>query len=338
MTKYRPPEAVNGVFASGPITHLAADGNRVAFSSCLDVSTWAPATTTVATIAPHPTWIGGCLAPDQRDEVYDLAIAGDRIAWGVKTSGLVFHWSLFQARLASPIETSELTSGSNALGSNFHGAGALAGSAGSLVYSLWTTNPDTADGFPLTSMTLFRTTAQGCPCTAIGYAAARQNHERGAAVTPIVALDTDGTHIAALRYDDLILLDTAGTQLAALNVRPAAAQITHESVVALVPNELRIYSPTGALRHTWPMPSSSVGRDCSYYSEPQCVTGVELTLQDVARGLAAYVFRTEVHVLRLADGHDSLVGYGSEARFMDDGLVYADGARVRLVSWSALFR
>jgi hypothetical protein len=89
--------------------------------------------------------------------------------------------------------------------------------------------------------------------------------------------------------------------------------------------------------YKWPMPSSSVGRDCSYYSEPQCVTDVELKLQDAARGVAASVFRGEVHVLRLVDGKDSVVAYGSAARrFMNDGLVYADGARVRLVPWASL--
>jgi NADPH-dependent 2,4-dienoyl-CoA reductase/sulfur reductase-like enzyme len=45
-----------------------------------------------------------------------------------------------------------------------------------------------------------------------------------------------------------------------------------------------------------------------------------------------------VHVVRLADGRDTVVGYGSEARFMNDGLVYADGARVRLIPFAQLDR
>jgi hypothetical protein len=111
----------------------------------------------------------------------------------------------------------------------------------------------------------------------------------------------------------------------------------HTEVVVLVPNELRIYAPSGGLRRSWPLPSASVGRDCSYYSEPQCVETAELKLQDATGALAAYVFHGEVHVLRLEDGRDSIVGQGSEARFMDDGLVYADGARVRVIPWVSLW-
>jgi hypothetical protein len=59
---------------------------------------------------------------------------------------------------------------------------------------------------------------------------------------------------------------------------------------------------------------------------------------DAARGLAAYTLDGKLHLLRLADGKDSVVGYASEARFMDSGLVYADGSRIHLVSSGRLFR
>jgi len=41
-------------------------------------------------------------------------------------------------------------------------------------------------------------------------------------------------------------------------------------------------------------------------------------------------------VLRLADGFDKVVGRGTLARFMDEGLVYSDGARLHLVPYSQL--
>jgi hypothetical protein len=336
-TKYRAPEKVNGVFAGGPIAHLAADGNRVAYASCLGVHAWTPGSGTATEVAAVPEWIRGtCLAPDQRDEIYDLAVAGERVAWGLKTSGLVFHWWLFQARTEQEAAPFELASGSDALGSNWFGAGSLAGSGGALLYSVWETATDAASGFPITAMTLFRATDGGCPCPAIEYGAVRQEFTRGAGLTPIAALDTDGSRIAALRYDHLAVYDISGRQLAALPVSPAAAQLAGDDVVVLVPNELRIYAPDGGLKRAWPVPSASVGRDCRYYSEPQCNTTVELTLQDAAGGFASYVFRDEVHVLRLNDGRDTVVAQGSEARFVDQGLVYADGARVRLVPWAAL--
>jgi hypothetical protein len=43
-----------------------------------------------------------------------------------------------------------------------------------------------------------------------------------------------------------------------------------------------------------------------------------------------------VHLLRLADGADAPVEPGAHARFMDMGLVYADGSRVQLVPYAAL--
>ena len=327
-------ESVDGVFAGGPVAHLTADGARVAYTTCLDVHAWSPRSGVLTEVAPRPTWLGAsCLAPNQRDEIYDLAVAGDRVAWGLKTSGLIFHWWLYQSAGGSQ---HELATGSNALGSNWFGAGALAGSGGALLYSFWSTDPNRdSGGIPVTEMTLFRATSTGCPCTAIGYAAEKQALP-GTGVTPLVALDTDGTHIAALRYDNLVLLDTAGTDVASFGVRAAGAQVVGDDVLALVPNELRVYSTSGALRRSWTIPTASVGRDCRYYSEPQCPWQVELTLQDAARGLAAYVFRGEIHVLRLSDGRDSIVARGTEARFMDEGLVYADGARIRIVPWSRL--
>lgn len=344
-TAYRPPEVVNGVFAGGPIARLAADGKRVAYAACLDLFAWTPAAGEVTELgslhrdpatAPNASFFrGACLAPNQRDEIYDLAVAGDRVAWGEKTSGLVYHWWLMQTRVGPSPPRYELATGSNALGSNWFGAGGLAGSGQGIVYSAWQTAPDPASGFPVTAMTLFRTTEASCPCPAIEYGAARQEFTSGSGLTPVLALDTDGARIAALRYDRLAIYDLSGRQLRAFDVLPAAAQFAGEDIVALVPNELRVYAPDGTLRHSWTMPTDSVGRDCRYYSEPQC-RGGSLTLQDATRNLAAYVVQGEVHVLRLADGRNTVVGYGTEARFMNDGLVYADGARIRIVPWNQL--
>jgi len=43
-----------------------------------------------------------------------------------------------------------------------------------------------------------------------------------------------------------------------------------------------------------------------------------------------------VHVIRLSDGADVVVGYGTLARFTNAGLAYADGARVRLRPYDQL--
>jgi hypothetical protein len=59
-------------------------------------------------------------------------------------------------------------------------------------------------------------------------------------------------------------------------------------------------------------------------------------LEDAARGLVVYVVDERVHLLRLVDGADAVVVQGSHARFMDAGLVYADGSRLRLVPFDRL--
>jgi hypothetical protein len=53
-------------------------------------------------------------------------------------------------------------------------------------------------------------------------------------------------------------------------------------------------------------------------------------------GLAAYIYNGQVHLLRLSDGADRIVGYGTLARFMNAGLVYADGARIQLTPYNQL--
>jgi hypothetical protein len=61
-------------------------------------------------------------------------------------------------------------------------------------------------------------------------------------------------------------------------------------------------------------------------------------LQDLGHGLAAYVLEGQVHLLRLADGVDAVVGAGTLARFMNAGLVYAGGSRLHLVPYDRLPR
>lgn len=339
-TVYRPPEAASGVYAGGPVAHLASDKEQVAFAACLHVFAWAPTTDALRQVDDRsPQVLGapssGCVPREGRAEIYDLAIAGDRIAWAEKTTGLTYTWSLRQATLAPSVAGYALASGRNSLGSHFNGAGALAGAGSTLLYSVWNTQTDVAGG-ALTAATLFRATPAGCPCPAIGYAAVAAGG-REVFLTPIVALDTDGMRVAASRFDRLVLLDASGTDLLSLSVNAAAAQLAGDDLVVAIPNEVRVYdAESGQVRHTWPLPSASVGRDCRFYSEPRCPYEAELQLQDAAHGLATYVFNGRVHVIRLVDGRDADVGLGTEARFVDTGLVYVDGARIRLLPYASL--
>ena len=54
------------------------------------------------------------------------------------------------------------------------------------------------------------------------------------------------------------------------------------------------------------------------------------------RGKTAYIDAGQVHLLRLGDGTDRVIGLGTLARFMNAGLVYADGARIWLRHYNQL--
>jgi hypothetical protein len=125
--------------------------------------------------------------------------------------------------------------------------------------------------------------------------------------------------------------------LLSLPVPTLAAQLSGSNLALATGGALRVYdAPTGALRATWPLPAQPAGHDCDLFGDPSCLHPAPLTLGGSSHGLAAYVVDGQVHLLRLADGADRVVGPGTLPRFMDAGLVYADGARIRLVPYDRL--
>ena len=320
----RSPESLPEV----PVGRLAAEGARVAFTACAALYVWSPlaaSATEVGKLAP------ACLEPGSRTQYYDLALAGDRVAWGEKTSGLSYQWSLNAVNLATN-SRQKLASGTNTLGCGYcDNAGAFAGLGGLLVFGVWHTSFDASAGTRITTETLFRATSNSCPCTAIAYAAAPSS------VAPLVALDTDGSNVTALRYGSLVVLNSSGSDLLTSGLHAGGAQIMGTELIILVEGQLQDYDlSTGAFRSAWTMPNVTVGRDCHFYSEPHCPTDAELKLQDAARGLVAYTLSGQLHVLHVGSGSDSIVGYADRARFMDAGLVYSDGARMNVISYSRL--
>jgi hypothetical protein len=83
-------------------------------------------------------------------------------------------------------------------------------------------------------------------------------------------------------------------------------------------------------------PSGTTGRDCFYYNEPHCPYDAAVKLQDAAHGLVAITVNDELHILDVSNGADRSIGHATEARFMDTGLVFADGARVHFIPYSGL--
>jgi hypothetical protein len=318
--RYRTAEVPSGVFAGGPVQELVADGGRAAFIACGGVYAWSAASGAVDPIETP----GECRAPFSRGHVYSLGLAGDRMAWLEKGWGLCFRWNAREAAVGSP--AFDLGTGFGCLGSApVEGVGTTVGAGSLLVRSAWKLRPGSGNAV-VDQQAVERVEPAGCPCPVLS-----------SSPGPYTPLDVDSGRIVVSGQNETRILSSDGTVLLSLPVPTLAAQLSGSDLVLAAGGELRVYNATsGRLRATWPLPGQPAGHDCDLFGDPTCRSPAPLTLGGVAHGLATYAFGGQVHVLRLADGADEVVGPGTLPRFFDPGLVYADGARVRLVLWDAL--
>jgi WD40 repeat protein len=317
--RYRSPQVVEGTFAGGPVQELAADGGRVAFIACGGVSVWTPATGAVMPVAPAPE----CRATYSRGHDYSLGIAGDRVVWWEKGWGLCFQWAAREATIgAAP---TDLDHGTGCLGSPpVIGSGTALGAGSLLVRSSWKTHYGNG-GMVVDGQTVERVDGPGCPCPLSSSAG------------PYTPLDVDASRIVVSGQNETRILAADGTILLSLPAPTLAAQLSGSDLVIATAGALRVYDAmTGTLRATWPLPAQPAGHDCDLFGDPSCFNPAPLTLGGLSHGVAAYVIDGQVHLLRLADGADRVVGPGTLPRFMDAGLVYADGARIHLVPFERL--
>jgi Tol biopolymer transport system component len=321
----------NELVAPWPVERIAADGGRVAYVSCGHVFVWTPSANRVTQAEPIASLAPRCSTPGNyvAFQIYTLALAGDRLAFGHRDGNMGQSWSLDAGTFTSTPRMSqlEIRYGSAGCTEGDRGLGSLAGAADLLVFSTW------RDRFvggcpPLTEhQEIRRLEAGGCPCPVIA-----------SSPGPFVPFDVEGGRIVAGGENATLLLDADGRQLRSIAVSPLAAQLSGADVVVLTSGALRHYDAgTGALLHSWTLPNVSAGVECGrpHGSGWEC-RSARLVLQDAARGLAAYVLDGQIHLVRLADGADAVVAAGSRARFMDAGLVYADGARLRLIPYASL--
>jgi hypothetical protein len=256
--------------------------------------------------------------------MYTLGLAGDRVAWVEKGWGLCFYWTAREATIGtSPLD---IGTGSGCLGDPPPaGIGTTVGAGSLLVRSAWTLH--FAGGTPVVDeQSVERVDPGGCPCPVLS-----------SSPGPYTPLDVDSGRIVASGLNETRILAADGTILLSLPVPTLAAQLDGPDLVLAAGGELRVYdAASGTLRASWPLPVQPAGHDCDLFGDPTCRRPARLTVGDVADGLAAYVLDGRVHLLRLADGADRVVGTGTLARFMDAGLVFADGARIRLVPFDRL--
>jgi len=317
------------LLARWPIERLAADGSRVAFVACGHVFVWTPAAKSVVQAELTTSLTPNC-GPYASYSIYSLALAGARVAVGSFQSGIYPLWSLTaltvgRASSFVPLDDGFVVNGDVALSERI--AGELVGAHDLLVFgSLAEAFPRGAASRTATSSQVLRVERDGCPCPTIA-----------SSPGSLVPLDVSGNRVVVSSKNETQLLDANGAPLLTLPIASLVAEIDGSDLVVTVPGELRDYDESsGALRHAWPLPNVPSGRECGAPNGVTCMTTPLLVLQDAARGLVTYVLDGHVHVLRLADGADTVIGAGTFARFLDDGLVYASKNKLRIVSFATL--
>ncbi len=328
--RYSRPDAVatkDSFLADGPIELLAADGSRVAFVACDQLFTWSPGAPMNASRA-----LAGCRDRD-RYSIYDLALAGDQLLYAEMTGCNSIGQDVSVRSLNPAAKPIHLASGHGACGGPFQAVGRLVGSGSFLAFSNWDEKGIYAPAgfdFETIAQSVSRVEPNGCPCPVLA-----------SSPGPLFPADVNDGRLVVYGTNKTLVLDANGQTLLSVGISPLAAQLAGSDLILVLQGELRdLDADTGSLRHSWRLPNAFTGPSCSFHcgAMTNCwytCGQYALTVQDAARGLVSYTFDGDVHVLRLPDGFDKVVGRGTLARFVDQGLVYADGARLHLVPYSA---
>jgi len=333
-----------------PVDQLAADGGNVAYRSCGTIGAWSRSEGTIVPIRAQRVL---CDFDTDGYAVYGLALAGDRIAWGILGSGINQENWLTVRVLSGP---AEMTVDLGDRQSDIRGAeraGDLVGNGDLLAFGTWLYCDDVSSSAacldiprerrPVVSQSLWRVREPSWPgmCPAGRELTPAPGPCRVLATEPgpLVPYDADAGRIAAGGDNALVLIHENGTRLLEVPVKAIGAQLSGTDLAVLVQGQLRHYDAgDGALVHTWPLPDVSSAGPCGRSScqKPR------LRLEDAARRLVVYVLDDKIHLLRLSDGADSVVADGTAARFGAAGLIYAYEAaypwrgRIRFVPFDKL--
>jgi hypothetical protein len=364
--RYRPPVPAGPLLAKDelrfrePVDELAADGDRVAYRFCGTIGVWRPGDAKVVSVqADRP------LCVENNIGFYNLALAGDRSAWGIVQGGIQRSSSLVVETVGDPSSRAVVAAHSQIAGDprGDERAGYLVGQGPLLAFSTWAFCDDVVpltcpglgfgQGTTIASQTLWRVREASWPETCPGLTSNDQVggsrcQQLRAEPGPLRLLDVDEGRIVASGDNATVVLDADGRPLLSLPVSTRAAELAGSDLTVVVPGELRDYDvATGALLHSWPLPYVSFSGFCGV---PDCGY-TQFRLEDAARGLVVYLTggprpvgttAAEMHLLRLADGRDVALGAGTAARFGAGGLFYAYEAtglwpgRIRFIPFSEL--
>jgi WD40 repeat protein len=311
-SSYQPPEEIPALVrvsprelqARYPIQHFAADGDRITYWLCPHaLGAWRPGdaqaiplglkTYTECRLQPESSGFG--------NYVFDLALAGDRLAYLTAVAANRVHTALMLATLGSGTEGGEIVEYAHEYGTPPALADVLGGGS-TLVYGARELLPNYRQG----PEAVWRVDGAKPVAVASSY-------------EDLQPLAVDQGRIVVRRGDDGIdVLDLDGHVLQTFEVQAIAAALDADELVVLVQGELREYSAsTGQLLQVWPLPDVPSSGRC----HPVC-NGIRLTFDDAARGLAVYTLDGAVHLLRLRDGADVTVPGATAAELTDTGLFY----------------
>jgi WD40-like Beta Propeller Repeat len=310
-----------------PIRRLSADGDRVAYWLCPhSFGAWRPG---AAPVALGPGTPAACVipTPDQAPEsnVYDLTLAGDRLAYLTRSGGNTSVWQLWLTTLERGDEGGAIDSGSQTTGDEprFAQLEDLVGGGSALVFGQ---RGRTYDDYRHPEA-VWR----------VDGAVPAQVASRSDDLQPL-AVD-DGRIVARRADGTLELLGLDGAVLRTFDVPSLGAVLAGDDLVVLVQGGLRGYSAsTGELRYVRPLPDVPSSGRCRLTSCP----GIRLALDDEARGVVVYTLDGVVRLLRLRDGAEATVPGATAAELTDAGLFYASvgkkpwPGRIRFVPFDEL--
>jgi dipeptidyl aminopeptidase/acylaminoacyl peptidase len=299
---YQTPEETPLVVSVSPreiqaqrgINQVSADGDRVAYwLSCPHAfGAWRPGE---LPLSLGPAVPSACPLESDPSEfgsfVYDVTLAGDRLAYLTRVTGNAFYQRLMLTTLERGDEGVEIAEGATDYG-NRPALDDVVGGGSTLVYGA----REEPIGTPAGPETIWRVD---------GDTPVQITH----APDDLQPLDVDQSRIVARRPDGALeLLDLDGNVLRTFEVPSLDAALDGDDLAVLVRGELRDYSAsTGELLHVWARTNLDL-------------PGV--TLGEAARGVVAYA-ANGLHLLRLRDGTDWYRAMpGATAQFTDAGVFY----------------
>jgi hypothetical protein len=334
---------------SKPVTSLAADNGRAAFAFCTQlIGIWRPGATSIVRLGPLNLWT--CPSPQTPETIETLAIAKDRIAWGIDEGGNIVDNMAFETTLANPHTfTTVATLAHCCRGEpDQERMGWVFGDAKFIAFATRykcgdhgtpACPPPAPTGFANYTTWRIRQPPFSANCV---YAMGACNKIAAAAMT-LEPLSVGGKRVALRRADGVVVVrDQNGAlvrRFSGLAGLTRGAELMGNRLVVLIPAHILDFDlATGHQLHSRFVPQLPSAGVCGI---TPCLP-TSLRLLDAARGLVAYTLSGKLHLLRLRDGRNRLVGAATDARFGDTGLFYTYTAsgpwpgRIRFVPWSRL--